>query len=136
MVALDLTSARTAVETLMIDECSIVRDAQGGDDDTLNQTTGVLAPPVSDTTSIYTGKCHVHPATNVPREVSEGGDAITTAVYEAAIPFGAAVPMPGDVFAITACDWDASLVGRTWRIRQTVVASINLRRRLILEDRT
>lgn len=135
MVVLELTSARLAAETLMIDECTIVRDSQGGDDDTLNQTTGTLAAPDNDTSSVYTGKCHFHAATNVPRDINEGGDVVTAAVYEASIPHSATPPRQGDVFILTACDWDEALVGSTWRIRQTVVGTFNLRRRLILEER-
>lgn len=136
MVALDLTTARAAAETLMVDACTITLDAQGGDDDTLDQNTGHLTSPNPDTTSIYTGKCHFHASANVPRIMEEGGVSITTAAYEATIPSSAGVPPPGAVFTLTACAWDAAMVGRSWRVKQTVVATFNLRRALILEERT
>lgn len=136
MVALDLTTARAAVATILVDTCTVTLDAPGADDDTLDQTTGVLTPPDPDTTTLYTGACLVRPADNVPRVVSEGGVAITATLYEAVLPYSADVIPPGAVLTLTASSWDAALVDRSFRVRETVVSSVNLRRRLLLEART
>lgn len=135
MVALDLTTARAATETLMIDACTVTYDAPGADDDTLDQDTGALTPPDPDVVTVYAGPCHFHGAGRVPNVVSEGGVAVSTSGYEAAIPSTADVPPPGAVFRLTACATDAALVDRSWRVKQTVVTSVNLRRLLVLEDR-
>lgn len=135
MVALDLTTARAATATLMVDTCTITRDAQGADDDTLDQNTGVLTPPIPDTTTIYAGTCLVRPAANSPRVLTEGGDALTASLYEAILPHTSAAPLPGDVLTVTVSGWDAALVGRTFRVKEAHVASVNIRRSLLLEAR-
>ena len=135
MATLDLTAARDAVATIMVDACTVTRDAQGTDDDTLDQNTGTLTPPVPDTTTVYTGPCLVRPAQNQPRAVSEGGAAITASLYECSLPYSAAVPNPGDVLTVTASAWDADLVGRTFRVKEGMVSGVNIRRSVLLEAR-
>lgn len=135
MATLDLTTARAAAETIMVDTCTITRDAQGTDDDTLNQATGALTPPVPDIITVYAGRCLVRPAENVPRSVAEGGVAITASLYEASLPYSAPVVSPGDLLAVTACVWDPALVGRAFRVRQALVTGVNIRRKVLMEDR-
>lgn len=136
MVALDLTTARAATETIMVDTCTITLDAAGADDDTLDQNTGALTPPDLDATTLYTGACLVRPADNVPRAVSEGGVAIVASLYEAILPHTAPAIPPGAVLTVTASEWNASLVDRVFRVRETIEATVHLRRRLLIEGRT
>lgn len=138
MVALDLTRARLAAESLMVDACTITRDAKGADDDTLDQATGVLTPPNPDTTTVYSGPCLVHPVGNIPRPegLSEGGVAIVTARYEATIPHTAAIARHGDVLTVTASQWNPGLVGRSFRVKEALAVSVNIRRSLLIEERT
>jgi hypothetical protein len=138
VVDLDLTTARAAAETLMVDTCRITRDAQGADDDTLDQTTGALTPPNPDTITVYSGMCLVHPSTNLPHpaDIREGAVAIVATRMEAALPFSAAVARHGDVLIVTSSAWNPDLVGRSFRVKEALAVSFNIRRSVLLEERT
>ena len=128
---------RRLIESRMFDACTITRDPQGTDDDTLDQTTGALTPPGSDVSTVYAGKCVLYPYSERSGRVNpEGGRAYTEKVYTARIPWNSAQPKPGDVLTVTASANDAVLVGRPLRVMEVEISSVLTSRDLVVQDRS
>lgn len=102
----DLTAAKSTIESLMLDQCSITLDVEGTHDDVLDPATLRLSRPVNDTTTVYAGRCSVYPeggqgGAGRANVAVEGGGQKTLLSYIVAIPAAAAIPPVGAVVHIT-----------------------------------
>lgn len=118
----------------MLDACIVKRDAQGSDDDTLNESTGVLARPADDATTVYTGPCRLRPTGLQERTGSEGDRYVVSKAYECAVPLSAVNVLVGDVLTLTASQ-DPLTLGRPFRVTAVVARTLAVQRHLRLEDR-
>lgn len=127
---------RRLVESRMYETGSLVRDSQGTDDDTLDQTTGALTPPGGDQTTVYTGKAVIYPYSQRSGRVTyEGGRALTEKTYTLRIPWDAPEPEIGDVWTTSTSANDSSLVGRPLRVLEVDRSSFLTSRDMVVEDR-
>lgn len=102
-MTLDLTGARTTVESLMTDQCTIKFDAGGTHDDVLDPVTLGLTRPANDSTAVYTGKCSVYPESALTTVTTvEGGAERALLRYIVAIPAAATIPPVGSLVHLTA----------------------------------
>lgn len=129
----DLTAATATVERLMSDTCTVVRNPDGVTDAVLNQDTGALVDPAP-TSTVYSGKCFMQPAGGGGVD-EEGGAQFVARTYQLTIPMSAALPAKGDLVVITASARDASLVDQKFTVRDVLVASLAVARRVICEAR-
>ncbi len=136
MVTRNYDPLRRLIESRMLDAGTLTRDAQGTDDDTLDQNTGALTPPGGDTTNVYTGKALVYPTALTQRVDSEGARAYTEKTYTLRLPWDAAEPKPGDVWTMSASAHDATLVGRPLRVLAVDRSSFLTSRDMVVEDRS
>ena len=134
----NLARARAVCEATMLDSCVVVRDAEGAADDTLNESTGALAPPSPDTTTIYSGPLCFKPTGLREAEGADGGRLVVAKYYEAKLPVNAAsgAIRNGDVLTLTACGQDPTFVGRSFRVSVVEGRTLAVQRHLRLEDRT
>lgn len=130
----DLSVAVGAIEALMDDTCTITTDT-GVDDDVLNPATGVLAP-VGAPAVIYDGKCKVAPAgQDRDRAIMEGGRSIGVREYRGSLPLDAITPPRGAVLKITSSRRDPELVDKEFEIKDVIMSSFAVQRKLALELR-
>ena len=127
---------RRLIESRMFDTCTITRDTQGTDDDTLDQTTGVLTQPGGDRSTVYTGKCVVYPYSQRRGQVdTEGARIYAEKMYAARIPWNSPEPKIGDVFTVTASREDSVLVNRPLRVIEMDMSSFLTSRDMVVQDR-
>lgn len=127
---------RRLIESRMYDTCTITRDTQGTDDDTLDQNTGALTPPSGDTTTVYTGKCVVYPYSQRRGQVDvEGSRIYAEKMYAARIPWSSPEPKIGDVLTVTASAHDAILVNRPLRVVEMDMSTFLTSRDMVVQDR-
>jgi hypothetical protein len=103
---------RAAAERLMTDEC-VVTHTSGS---TVDPDTGVITPTQ---VTVYAGPCKVQqgaPAAN-PAEVGEAAVFIGQLSLHLPVNDASAAVAPDDRVAVTVCGLDASLVGKTFRLR-------------------
>jgi hypothetical protein len=97
---------------LMTDSCT-VQHLTGSSTD---QETGVVTPTY---TSVYSGVCKVqqsNPATT-PTDIGQAAVFVGQLVLHLPVTDGSALVAPDDLVTVTACALDASLVGKTFRLR-------------------
>ena len=135
MATRNLTPLRLMIERRMMDTGTLTRDSQGADDDVLDQTTGVLTPPTSDSTTVYTGKALIYPTGLTQSLQPEGGRAYTEKTYTLRLPWDAAEPRVGDVWVTTTAQNDPHLDGRPLRVLQVDYSSLLTSRNMVVEDR-
>lgn len=130
----DLTVAVDAIEALMDDTCTITLTSGVGDD-TLDIATGELVP-VGTPTLIYDGRCKVAPAgQDRDRAVNEGGRDVGVREYKGSIPLTAPTPPRGSVLTITSSRRDPELVGKSFEVKDLLMSTFAVQRRMSLELR-
>lgn len=118
----------------MDDTCDIVTDTGVGDD-VLNPDTGTLVT-VGVPITIYSGRCKVSPAgQDRDRAVEEGGRNIGVREYRGSVPLSAPVPPRGAVLTLTSSRRDPALVGKAFEVKDVVMSTFAVQRRLVLELR-
>lgn len=132
----DLTAGREAFEAVMEDECIIVSDPEGGDDDVLDLDTGLLERPDPDESEIYNGKCLISATSPNPRLATEGGRYSTQVIYSASLPVSASGVADGQILTITASRRDPELVDKEFRVTGVLYDTFAISRDLTLEART
>jgi hypothetical protein len=103
---------RVAAEALMVDAVTV----QHKTGESTDQETGVVTPVYS---TVYTGKAKVQqssPATN-PTDVGEAAVFVGQMTLHLPVTTATAAAAPDDLVTVTACLLDASLVGKTFRLR-------------------
>jgi hypothetical protein len=115
-VAVSATSitlrGRAAAMAGMQDTCTITRRATSSTD----PETGVITPTQA---TVYSGPCKVQqaaPATN-PTDVGEAAVYVGQLVLHLPVTDATAAVQPDDVVEIVTCVLDASLVGKTFKLR-------------------
>lgn len=144
----DLSFAREQVEALMDDTCVIFLDDEGTEDDVLDEVTGELQPPADDTANVYDettlgyedrpleGRCKVTPQGNDnPRYRNEAGEILSTRWYNGSIPWDSPLPVEGAILRVTSSRRDPELVDQEFRVREVVVSTFLVARRMVLEFR-
>src|SRR5688500_2162192 len=119
----------------MDDTCTITHDAQSTQDDTLNTTTGALAPPNPDTVVIYTGRCKVSPMGASTAVAAEGGQPIRPRAYRGSIPWDSPMPSIGAILKVTSSRRDLELVDQEFIIMDVMQSTFLVSRRMVLERR-
>ncbi|MFI5688603.1 DUF6093 family protein [Streptomyces sp. NPDC051636] len=117
---------RRVVERMLDDELRLWRDPDGGADDVLNETTGLLEPPDGAGEVVWEGRGAVvpmgQPALLVPLDGSIAQMPTTTA-YQAMLPIAAPCASPGDLLTVISSSRDPQLVGRRFRVGDTAVGT-------------
>jgi hypothetical protein len=126
----ELASMRTVSEQLMTSACTIRRKSG---DDVFNPDTGELEP--AETTTIYTGSCHIRPSNLNERVVEFGGRAVSLRVYNVILPVAAApaAVAVGDELEVTTSA-DPDLLGLKFNVLDAPGDSRVIARRLIVEE--
>lgn len=120
----------------MVDECTIIEDPAGADDDSLDQTTGLLTPPGGDTTTVYSGKVLIYNSDRIGNQTTEGGRGFVERIYTARIPWDSPIPHVGAVLTVTSAAHDQRLVGRPLRVEEVLSRSALTSRDMVVEDRS
>lgn len=123
--------ARRGAQTFLLDTCTITHDPHGARDSTLDQTTGLLAPPAPETTTVYEGPCRV--TSVVGTLANEAGSRLEAELYDVQLPWDAALPAIGDKLTISASTDDPTLVNAVLRITSVERGTVVLIRRLQAE---
>jgi len=107
-----IARGRTAALALMQDACTVGHRS----DSSVDPETGVITPTLA---TVYTGPCKVQQATPVanPSEVGEAAAFIGQLTLHLPVTDTTAAVQPDDLVTITTCLLDASLVGKTFRLR-------------------
>lgn len=129
----DVQAARKVAEAAMVDVCVVYRDSEGSADDTLNVTTGSLAPPAGDQDEVYRGCCLLRTENIQARSEGEGGAILARKLQGARVPVTADVA-PGDVLVVLAARHDPQLVDRRGVVIDAEVRTFAVTRKLTLED--
>lgn len=122
-------AGRAAAERLMVDTCTITREATTGQ--TYNAANDTFSEPARST--IYSGPCRVKPAGAGDRRASAGDDTYQLDAYVVSIPVSATAVEPGDQVAITAAQHDPTLTGVGLRVLSVDIGSQITARRLRCE---
>lgn len=107
-----LLRGRAAAESLMLDACTVSRTTGSSAD----PESGVITPTMS---TVYTGKCKVQqsaPAAG-PTVIGEAEVFIGQLQVHLPVSTATAAVAPGDLVTISTCALDASLVGKTFKLR-------------------
>lgn len=115
-MSIDLSNAKTIVESLMTDTCRITRNVAGTRNATLDTATGRLTDDAP--TTVYEGPFKFKPQ-YVPQPESEGGQVVAVQRYDCAIPIPADIdgePHEGDLLEILTALRDPNSVGLKMRI--------------------
>jgi hypothetical protein len=120
---------RAAAEALMTDACT-VQHLTGS---TTDQDTGVVTP---DNDTVYTGRCKIQQATPAAAPTDVGQAAVFVGQLQLHLPVTTetAGVAPDDLVTVTACVLDASLVGKTFRLRGPAHKSYATARRFPLVE--
>lgn len=121
------SQGQVLAEQLMTDACTITRS---GGAPVFDSTTGTYTDPAA--TTVYSGKCRVKPANLTSRTVQAGEQQVALWPYSVSMPLSA-LPELDDVVTVTA-SVDASLVGRTLRVRSVARGTFLTARRLDCEE--
>jgi hypothetical protein len=111
-----IARGRAAALSLMQDACTVQRRSGS----TVDTETGVIVPTL---TTIYpvtgTGRCKVQQSAPVgnPSEVGEAAVFVGQLTLHLPVTDDTAAVQPDDLVTITACVLDASLVGKTFKLR-------------------
>lgn len=103
---------RAAALNLMKDECTVQRRSGS----TVDSETGVITPTQA---AVYSGPCKIQQAAPVgnPSEVGEAAVFVGQLTLHLPVTDATAAVQPDDLVTITACLLDASLVGKTFKLR-------------------
>jgi hypothetical protein len=120
-------TGRRAAEQLMLDACTITREAGAG---SFNTTTGTFTPATP--TTLYAGKCRVKHAggQSGDRQVQQGEEQVGLWPFVVSVPTTVVNLRPDDIVTVTASAIDADLVGLVLRVRDVVQGSQVTARRL------
>jgi hypothetical protein len=135
MTAPDLAAARQQALEFLVDACTITRDPQGFEDDTIDPDTLELTRPGGDSGVVYEGACLIGAGTDAPTEA--GGQILATGHRQVRLPFDAPLPLVGDSLTITAVgpQSDPGLVDAVYRVVSAEPKSMYVTR-LIEAERT
>lgn len=118
-------AGQALAESLMTDVCTITRTIGR----TFDETTNTYTPT---TTPVYSGKCRVKPANTVSRDVQAGEQQVSLWPFAVSIPVSVTTELDDDVTVTASAD--ASLVGRTLRVRSVARGTYLTARRLDCEE--
>lgn len=125
-----LARGRAAAEAGMADSCTIRRTTGVATDD----QTGAVVPTQ---TTVYTGKCRIQQTVAMGRRFEAGEASVVVLHLELQLPVvGSEAVARGDIVTVDAAVNDASLVGRTFRIRDLHHKSEATARRMTCEEVT
>lgn len=115
----------------MIDVCRITRNPEGARNAVLDRDTGALTD--DEPTLIFEGPCLLRQARR--RTVLSGGAVVEVGDFLAKIPWGAALPAPGDDFEVTASG-DPSLLSADMSVSGVESRTYGVARSLALVRRS
>lgn len=118
----------------MDDTCTITQDSLGAFDDVLDEETGRLVQPSSDSSVVYDGKCLVGLDVVDGGIDVEGGREYSGQKYRASLPWNADIPV-GSVLEVTSSRRDPQLVGMKFNVKAVSYKTMLVSRRLALEPR-
>lgn len=128
----NLATAKTAVERLMDDTCTIIRPATTGEM-LLSQETGELAASLGNPRIvIYEGICKVKLKSSNRFTMGDSDEAKRR--YEGSIVLEADPIQVGDLWEHTSARRDDQLVGRTFKVVEIVLSSFAISRKVTLEE--
>lgn len=120
---------RAAAERLMGDACTVRHRTSS----TVDSETGVITPTLA---VVYSGPCKIQqsaPAAN-PSQVGEAAVFIGQLTLHLPVTGDTAAVAPDDLVTITSCLLDASLVGKTFRLRGPAHKSYATARRFLMVE--
>lgn len=132
----DLSPLVNLAESLMVQTCTITRDTDGADDDTLDQSTGLLTP-VADQAPVYTGVCSVSFVATLRQAgvQEEAGRQLAPSRFRIDIPLEASpLPQLGDIVTIVTSGSDQGLVGKRFKVETVSAATLAVRRQMLCVD--
>lgn len=113
----------------MLDACAVTRPGAPS----TNPGTGAVT---ASSTPLYSGKCKVQNGDIRAGAVEAAGRTATVERSEVHAPVGSFAARPGDVITITASGYDASLVGRVYRVTSANLKSLASAYRIPVEEVT
>lgn len=125
-----VSRGRRAIESLMVDACTVVRIT--------SQATNDLTAAVADTTAaLYAGKCRIQlQAKAHARAEDVGEDYVRLLRIEVQLPMTVTGLRTQDVITITSSALDPDLVGRKFRVRDLMHKTHATARRVLAEEVT
>lgn len=124
-----LPNLRAEAEALMADSCTVARAGAP----TWNEGDGTYAPGVPAT--VYAGRCRVRVPAVAERGAASGEQSWTVTSVVVSLPMsGSGSVRIGDTVTVTACEWDAALVDRTFTVRAAPAMTHATARRLRCEE--
>lgn len=115
----------------MLDQCTIVADAEIFADDTFDTTTGEWTRDPADDSPVYAGKCLIKYETSTA--TNEGGQDMAIEGYVARIPLAVVNVTPGMGLVCTDSR-DLFLIGHRWKIDTVIGGTFKVARGLVLSE--
>lgn len=113
-IASALPLLRAEAEARMLDGCIVARSGTGPG--SVNEADGTVTPPAP--TSVYSGPCRVQVPQGVEHDTDSGGEWLSVQAVIVSLPVdGSGGVRIGDRVTVTACTFDASLVGVDYVVR-------------------
>lgn len=120
-----LASMRATVDSMLPDRCAIRHPGSTVfADGNYTTTPGAV---------VYEGPCRVHPQGRSDTVVQAGEEPVTQRTYDVTLPSSASGIEVDHVLTVSESA-DPDLVGRPLRVRNVMVASVHVQRRLVVED--
>lgn len=128
-----IAPGKAFLESLMQDTCSLVRDAEGINDDVLDPVTFELLHPYEDDFILYEGPCIITPESRRMQEyVQAGFDPRSEQIYRVYVPLEVTGIIEGDVFTLTEVgeDNDTNLLNVGMRVQKVFGGTFRAGRKL------
>lgn len=122
----NIETVRYRAHSWLTDTATLTRPGQGQGE--FNPETGEFDPPAP--VVAYTGKVLVRPQNNAERIVEAGEATATVTRYDVTLPANTPV-QNGDTLTVTACEFDAALVGTELTILDVLVDVWQVARRAV-----
>lgn len=120
---------RAAIERLMVDQCTISRQAVASSNGETGQITYT-------TTTIYSGRCRVQQKAPANRPHQLGEASVWLQRLELQLPMSVTQVASDDLVVLTSSTLDPDLLNRTWRVRELTHKTHETARRYQIEEVT
>lgn len=132
-LAIPRSMGTSFIESFMVDEVVITRDALGIEDAVLDMGTLELVDSGATDATIYDGLCIVKEVNTKDIQFERGEKYLTRDMYKMMIPVSATGIQVGDRAVLGACAYDPDLVGMELRVFQTQKSSHRVYRAMLVE---
>jgi hypothetical protein len=124
-----IARGRAAALSLMQDQCTV----QHRSGSSVDPETGVITPTQA---IVYTGPCKIQQSVPVanPSEIGEAAVFVGQLTLHLPVTDATAAVLPDDLVTVTSCALDASLVGKTFRLRGPAHKSFATARRFPMTE--